>query len=59
VESHYADFVQEDIDYLKECRMSLGQFVADTDAKAAKLSGEELTAFLTEQDKLMVAECPA
>jgi len=55
VESHYADFVQDDIDYLKECRIELGQFVAETDAKAAKLSGEELTKFLTEQDKVMVA----
>lgn len=56
VESHYAEFVQEDIDYLKDCRMALGQFVADTDAKAAKLSGAELTEFLTAQDKLMVAD---
>ena len=56
VESHYADFVQDDIDYLKECRIELGQFVAATDEQAAKLSGDELTAFLTEQDKVMVAK---
>jgi len=56
VESHYADFVQDDIDYLKECRIELAQFVAATDKQAAHLSGDELTAFLTAQDKKMVAQ---
>jgi len=56
VESHYANFVQEDIDYLKECRIELAQFVAQTDAEAAKLTGDDLTAYLTAQDKAMVAQ---
>ena len=30
--------------------------MAATDEQAAKLSGDELTAFLTEQDKVMVAK---
>ena len=55
-ESHYAQFVQEDVDYLKACRQQLKTMVADIDAASEKMSGDDLTTYLTKQNYAIVAE---
>lgn len=50
VESNYKHFVQDDLDYLKECRQELRAQVAKIDAEAKNYSGEALTDFLTKQN---------
>ncbi|WP_412990467.1 C69 family dipeptidase [Pediococcus siamensis] len=56
VESHYPQFVQSDRDYLTALRETQRRFLETTDHKASKLSGTALTAYLTEQNKTLVAE---
>lgn len=55
-ESHYSHFDQEDIDYLKDCREELRRLIDATDTGAKDLSGEALTAYLTEQNHQIVAQ---
>lgn len=59
VESHYAEFVQDDRDYLTATRELLMQHIDKTDAVASKLSGEELTTYMTQQNYLIVSEMKA
>ena len=56
VESHYSKFVQDNRDYLKECRRVERRMLWQFDQEAAKLSGEELTEFLTQKNYEMVAK---
>lgn len=56
VESHYPQFVQSDRDYLTALRETQRRFLENTDNKANKLSGAALTAYLTDQNKVLVAE---
>ena len=50
VEANYKHFIQEDIDYLTECRQELRAQVAAIDAEAKNYSGQELTDFLTKKN---------
>ena len=59
VESHYADFIQDDLDFQKELSQwshakvnEINYYVATHDLK-----GEELTKFLTDQNHEIVARC--
>ena len=59
VESHYADFIQDDLDFQKELSQwshakvnEINDYVA-----AHALKGEELTKFLTDQNHEIVAHC--
>ncbi|MQS89861.1 C69 family dipeptidase [Companilactobacillus mishanensis] len=56
VESNYSEFIQDDIDYLTECRQELREAVAETDKLAKDYSGEDLTKFLTERNQKVVAQ---
>lgn len=55
VESHYSKFVQDNTDYLIECRRVNRKMIAEIDKEAAKRHGEELTAFLTQKNYEIVA----
>lgn len=59
VESRYAEFVQDDRDYLTASQELFTQHIGKTDAVASKLSGEELTTYLTQQNYLIVSEMKA
>ncbi|GLB47048.1 dipeptidase [Philodulcilactobacillus myokoensis] len=54
VESHYNKFEQEDVDYLTDSREEMLRHVEETNQKANKLSGQELTDFLTKQNHKIV-----
>lgn len=54
VESHHQAFIQQDIDFLKSLRQLMHGHVAQTDAKAATLPEADCTAFLTQQNHLLV-----
>lgn len=54
VESHYANFVQSDIDFLTDCKQQFRTALANSDQQAAQLTGAELTAFLTQQNQALV-----
>lgn len=56
VESHYSEFIQDDIDYLTECRQELRAFVAETDQLAKDHQGDELTQFLTDRNNKIVGQ---
>ena len=56
VESHYSNFIQDDLDYLKACRQQQRTLLAQFDKEAADKHGEELTAFLTQKNYEMVAD---
>jgi Dipeptidase len=56
VEGHYESYIQEDIDYLTAAKQELRARIEATDKQAAKLSGRELTDFLTDQNHQTVAE---
>jgi dipeptidase len=47
VEGHYSNFLQTNVDYVTASKEYLRRRVAEIDAKAADLTGEELTTFLT------------
>jgi len=59
VESHYAEFVQDDRDYLTASLELFAKHVAKTDQVASKLTGDELTTYLTQQNYLIVSEMKA
>ncbi|WP_300560579.1 C69 family dipeptidase [Companilactobacillus sp.] len=54
VESHYTEFIQDDIDYLTECRQELRTAIAETDKLAKDHSGNDLSAFLTKRNNQIV-----
>lgn len=51
VESHYAEFIQPDIDFLTASKQAFTAHVAATDTTAKQLDGAELTAYLTAQNR--------
>lgn len=54
VESHYAEFIQDDLDYQKELSQWARTKIEEVDQVAKKMSGKELTKYLTEQNHLIV-----
>jgi len=58
VESHYSNFIEQDVDYVTEAKQNLRTHVAQTFVAAAKqqLTGDALTAFLTEQNHQVTAQ---
>lgn len=57
VESHYKDFIEQDVDYVTQAKQDLRTHVAQTLAHAtqAGLTGEALTAYLTAQNHAVTA----
>ncbi|ANK58839.1 MULTISPECIES: C69 family dipeptidase [Loigolactobacillus] len=55
VESHYAEFIQADLDYQKELSQWARTKIASVDAKAENLAGDELTVYLTQQNHEIAA----
>lgn len=53
VESHYADFIEDDLAYQKELNEWARRKIAEVDAATAKMSGSDLTQYLTEQNHLI------
>ncbi|CUS25590.1 dipeptidase [Paucilactobacillus oligofermentans DSM 15707 = LMG 22743] len=56
VESHHSQFIQADLDYLKDTRQFHHQFVNDVTSAAEKLDKKIITEFLTRQNKVMTDE---
>lgn len=56
VESHHAQFIQDDLDYLTAAREQQHRLIDENDKAAQELSGEDLTRFLTEKNYEMVAD---
>ncbi|GBG95527.1 dipeptidase [Ligilactobacillus salitolerans] len=54
-ESHYSNFIQQNRDYLTEVKEIQNRLVAETDAKAAELSGQELVDYLTSRNHELAA----
>ncbi len=54
VESHYSEFIQDDIDFLTASKEQLRRHVQQSIEGAAGLTGEELTDYLTEQNHQVV-----
>lgn len=54
VESHHAQFIQDDIDYLKDCRQLQRTMIEVVDNQVAALDGKKLTAALTNANDEMV-----
>lgn len=50
VESHYQEFATPNLDYQKELKAWARRKIAEVDAETAKMTGNELTAFLTYQN---------
>ncbi|KRM95541.1 dipeptidase A [Liquorilactobacillus aquaticus DSM 21051] len=50
VESHHAEFIQDDLDYLKECRELQLRLLEKIDTAASNKKGRALTEFLTQQN---------
>ncbi|WP_311407782.1 C69 family dipeptidase [Liquorilactobacillus uvarum] len=55
VESHHAEFIQDDLDYLKDCRQAQLRLLDEIDDAASNKKGEALTAFLTQQNYQVAA----
>lgn len=57
VESHYSHFIEQDVDYLTAAKQDLRTHVDQTlqAVNEQQLSGDELTAYLTEQNHAVVA----
>ncbi|UWF34431.1 C69 family dipeptidase [Pediococcus acidilactici] len=53
VESHYAEFIQDDLDYQKELSQWARTKIEEVDQVAKEMSGEKLTEYLTEQNHLI------
>ena len=53
VESHYAEFIQDDLDYQKELSQWARTKIEEVDQVAKKMSGKKLTKYLTEQNHLI------
>ncbi|WP_143463580.1 C69 family dipeptidase [Levilactobacillus enshiensis] len=56
VESHYQNFIELDVDYVTAAKQDLRTHVANTLAHAKDLSGDDLTAYLTDQNHHVVAD---
>lgn len=56
VESHYAKFIQADLDYLKDCRELQRTMIAAADEKVAELTDIKATAYLTQKNYELVAQ---
>lgn len=54
VESHYSEFIQDDIDFLTDSKEKLRRHVQDAIDEAKGLKGEELTNYLTQQNHEVV-----
>lgn len=50
-ETHYAQFIQKDADYLTACRQVIYQFLQQTDNQAAKISPDKVPVYLAEQNQ--------
>jgi dipeptidase len=50
VESHYSEFIQDDVDFLTDVKEKLRRHVQATIDEAKGLSDNELTNYLTEQN---------
>lgn len=59
VESHYAEFIETDTDYLTAAKQAFQTHLAESDAAATGLKGEALTAYLTKQNYAVVADMKA
>lgn len=55
-ESHYAQFVQKNRDYLIKTREVLHRLISEIDNGVADLNGEEATAYLTKENYRIVAK---
>ncbi|GKT03009.1 C69 family dipeptidase [Furfurilactobacillus sp. WILCCON 0119] len=55
VEAHYTDFIEDDLDYQKDLGEWARRKIAMVDQAAATLSGDALTAYLTEQNHEIAA----
>lgn len=51
VESHYAEFVEQNLDYQKSLSQWAREKIAEVDKKAESMTGSALTDYLTEQNK--------
>ena len=56
VESHHAEFAQQDLDYLKDCREYLYRWVNTVAPQVAGKDNSEVSAFLSAESHKMVAE---
>lgn len=54
VESHYSEFIQDDVDFLTASKEKLRRHVQDSLDKAAGMTGQALTNYLTEQNHAIV-----
>ncbi|MFY3752449.1 C69 family dipeptidase [Lacticaseibacillus paracasei] len=50
VESHYAEFIEDDLAYQKDLNEWARRKIAEVDQAAAGMSGDDLTTYLTEQN---------
>lgn len=57
VESHYADFIQQDLDYQKDLASWTRQQVHKADIRVNELNGQNLSSFLTEVNHEIVKHC--
>ena len=56
VEAHHAEFAQQDLDYLKDCREYLYRWVNTVAPQVAGKDSSEVSAFLSAESHKMVAE---
>ena len=56
VESHHAEFAQDDLDYLKDAREYLYRWVNEVAAQVADKDEAEVSTFLSTESHQMVAE---
>lgn len=56
VESHHSQFIQMDLDYLKDARQFQHKFVSEVTNAATKLDQTHMNEFLTRQNKVMTDE---
>ncbi|EKQ17471.1 dipeptidase [Lacticaseibacillus paracasei] len=50
VESHYAEFIEDDLAYQKDLNEWARRKIAEVDQAATGMSGDDLTTYLTEQN---------
>lgn len=51
VESHYSDFLQDNIDYISVCQRHCRAFIAETDNQIDTIKEQEITEFLTKKNE--------
>ncbi|MCL0311880.1 C69 family dipeptidase [Apilactobacillus sp. TMW 2.2459] len=56
VESHYAEFIQDDIDFLTDVKEKLRRHVDNSIKHAQQLNDDEVTEYLTAQNHVITAE---